>query len=68
MSGPMAKPLLLIRVERLYERERPSDQVVVVLAIALPPSSQGAVLLLARIFDDEQCAQTMTIKCVKNAG
>ena len=68
MSGLMAKPLLLIRVERLYERERPSDQVVVVLAIALPPSSQGAVLLLARIFDDEHCAQTMTIKRVKNAG
>ena len=27
-----------------------------------------AVLLLARIFDDEHCAQTMTIKRVKNAG
>ena len=68
MSGLMAKPLLLIWGNGLEEREPLEDQVAVVRAIKLPHSKNGAVLFLARIFDDEHCAQTMMIKGVKNAG
>ena len=64
LSGLMAKPLLLIWGRGSAEREPLKDLVAVVQAIGLAHSKDGAVLLLARIFDERHRALGMTIKGV----
>jgi len=68
MSGLTAKPLLLIWVERLAGREPSKNHVAVGQAFGFPHPKNGAVLLLARIFDERHCELRKTIKGVKNAG